>query len=180
LKKSGNIALTGKLFLLLLFTCSISKKSVAQDVDYKAYTLFVYNFMKYVEWPEAQSKGDFLVCILGDSPIQKELAGLAATKKLKGRTIVIKTISKPEEAIGCQLLYLPSSKSGNIKALKEQMLTKPILIVGEREGLAKKGAELSFVTLDDDALKFDINKKEIESHQLKISSQLITLGILVD
>ena len=54
----------------------ISAKCVAQDVDYKAYTLFVYHFMKYVEWPEAQSKGDFVVCILGDSPIQKELAGL--------------------------------------------------------------------------------------------------------
>lgn len=153
---------------------------MAQDVDYKAYTLFVYNFMKYVEWPEAQSKGDFVLCIMGDSPIKNELMGLASTKKLKGRNIIIKTISKPEEAAGCQLLYVPGSKSGNIKILKEQMTGKPILIVAEREGLAKKGAELSFVTLEDDALKFDINKKEIELHQLKISSQLITLGILVD
>lgn len=36
------------------------------------------------------------------------------------------------------------------------MENKPILIVGEREGLAKKGAALSFVTLEDDVLKFDI------------------------
>ena len=175
-----SIYLCGKLLLVLLFIRGISSTCAAQDVDYKAYTLFVYNFMKYVEWPEAQSKGDFVVGVFGDSPIQKELAGLASTKKLKGRNITIKTITKSEEAAGCQLLYVPSSKSGNIKALKEQMMGKPILIVGEREGLAKKGAELSFVTLDDDALKFDINKKEIELHQLKISSQLISLGILVD
>lgn len=136
--------------------------------------------MKYVEWPETQGKEDFVVCILGNSPIQKELAALASTKKLKGRNIVIKTINKPEEAAGCQLLYLPSSKSRNIKVLKKQMLSKPILIVAEREGLAQKGAELSFVTLDDDALTFEINKKEIELHQLKISPQLIELGILVD
>jgi len=166
--------------MLFLFLNGISAKCVAQDVDYKAYTLFVYNFMKYVEWPEAQSKGDFVVCIFGESPVQKELAGLAASKKLKGRNIVIKNISKPEDAAGCQLLYVSASKSGNIKALKEQMAGKPILIVGEREGLAKKGAELSFVTLEDDGLKFDINKKEIEQHQLKISSQLISLGILVN
>ena len=60
------------------------------------------------------------------------------------------------------------------------MKDKPVLFVGEREGLAKKGAALSFCTLDDDALKFDINKKEIEGHQLKISSSLISLGIVVN
>jgi hypothetical protein len=172
--------LRGKMLLFIIFISGVSNKCLAQDVDYKAYTLFVYNFMKYVEWPEAQSKGDFVVCIFGESPVHKELTGLASTKKLKGRNIVIKMITKPEEAIGCQLLYVSSSKSGNIKTLKEQMMGKPVLIVGEREGLAKKGAELSFVTLDDDALKFDINKKEIELHQLKISSQLISLGILVN
>ncbi|HXD91976.1 MAG TPA: YfiR family protein [Bacteroidia bacterium] len=175
-----NISFGGKVLLLFLFLNGLSAKCIAQDVDYKAYTLFVYNFMKYVEWPEAQSKGDFVVCIFGESPIQKELAGLALSKKLKGRNIIIKNISKPEDAAGCQLLYVSASKSGNIKALKDQMIGKPILIVGEREGLAKKGAELSFVTMDDDELKFDINKKEIEQHQLKISSQLISLGIVVN
>ena len=178
--KSKKISFGGKMLLLFLFLNGISAKCVAQDVDYKAYTLFVYNFMKYVEWPEAQSKGDFVVCVFGESPIQKELTGLALSKKLKGRNIIIKNISKPEDAAGCQLLYVSASKSGNIKALKDQMIGKPILIVGEREGLAKKGAELSFVTMDDDELKFDINKKEIEQHQLKISSQLITLGIVVN
>lgn len=152
----------------------------AQDVDYKAYTLFVYNFMKYVEWPEAQSKGDFVIGVYGDSPILKELQTLAGSKKLKGRTIVIKLLAKPEDCAGCQLFYIASSKSSAVKLLKEQMKDKPVLIVGEREGLAKKGAALSFVTDDDDALKFDINKKEIEQHQLKISSSLIALGTVVN
>jgi hypothetical protein len=178
--KTKKISFGAKLLLLFVFLNGLSAKCMAQDVDYKAYTLFVYNFMKYIEWPEAQSKGDFVVCVFGESPIQKELTTLAGSKKIKGRNIVVKNISKPEEAAGCQLLYISSSKSGNIKLLKEQMAGKPILIVGEREGLAKKGAELSFVTLDDDELKFDINKKEIELHQLKISSQLIALGIVVN
>ena len=67
-----------------------------------------------------------------------------------------------------------------VKALKEQTKDKPVLIVGEREGLAKKGASLSFVTEEGDELKFDINKKEIEQHQLKISSQLVSLGTLIN
>ena len=135
--------------------------------------------MKYVEWPEASTKGDFVLGIFGDSPIYKELQVIAGSKKIKGHSIIVKYILKPEEASGCQMVYITSPKSSVVKTLKEQMKDKPVLLVGEREGLAQKGAALSFVTLDDDALKFDINKKEIEQHQLKISSSLISLGIVV-
>jgi hypothetical protein len=151
----------------------------AQETDYKSYSLFVYSFMKYIEWPEAQSKGEFIVGVFGDSPIMKELQTLAATKKLKGRTIVIKKFATPEECGKCHLLYISGSKSSTIKTLKETLKTEPVLIVAEREGLAKKGAGLSFVTMEDDGLKFDINKAEIEQHNLKISSSLISLGNVV-
>lgn len=181
MRKERNSGVLKKLVFILMLCCALSPGKVkAQDVDYKAYTLFVYNFMKYVEWPEAQSKGDFVVAVLGDSPISKELTVLAATKKLKGRNIVIKKCSTPEETAGCHLLYISPSKSSIVKTLKDQTKDKPVLIVGEREGLAKKGAGLSFVTLEEDELKFDINKKEIETHQLKISSSLISLGIVVN
>jgi hypothetical protein len=171
---------TYRLRILLLLTGIITGFSgEAQETDYKAYTLFIYNFMKYVEWPEADSKGDFVLCVIGDSPINKELQNLATTKKLKGRNIILKKCNNPEEAAGSHLVFVPSSKSSIVKTLKEQTGGKPVLIVGEREGLAKKGAGLSFVTLEDDELKFDINKKEIEQHQLKISKSLISLGILI-
>ncbi|MEO6303577.1 MAG: YfiR family protein [Bacteroidia bacterium] len=168
------------LFIAVLLRGLYSGNYKAQETDYKAYTLFIYNFMKYVEWPEAQNKGDFILAVLGDSPINKELETLAATKKIKGRNIVIRKCKTPEDTYGCHLLFIPSSKSAVVKLLKDQNKDKPVLIVGEREGLAKKGASLSFVTLEDDELKFDINKKEIEQHQLKIASSLISLGIVIN
>ncbi len=181
MKAKGNIIWLKRLLLVALLLRGLySGNTKAQETDYKAYTLFIYNFMKYVEWPEAQSKGDFVVAVLGDSPITKELQTLASTKKLKGRNIVIKKVNTPEETAGCNLLYISSAKSASVKILKEQTKDKPVLIVGEREGLAKKGAGLSFVTLEDDELKFDINKKEIEQHQLKISGSLLSLGIVVN
>jgi hypothetical protein len=181
LKNAQFITIFKKLFLAALLLRGLyNGEAKAQETDYKAYSLFIYNFMKYIEWPEAQSKGDFVLAVLGDSPINKELQTLVASKKLKGRNIILKKCSTLEEAAGAHLLYVADSKSSAVKALKEQTKDKPILIVGEREGLAKKGAGLSFVTLDDDELKFDINKKEIEQHQLKIASSLIQLGIVIN
>jgi hypothetical protein len=135
--------------------------------------------MKYIEWPENKTQGDFVLGILGDSPVVAELEKLAATKKARGRTIVIKKFTSIEQVTDCHLLYVTSSKSSLIKPLRELCKNKAMLIVGEREGLARKGAALSFVTLEDDVLKFDINKAEIEQHSLKIPGNLILLGLVI-
>jgi len=164
----------------MLFVFITNSKVNAQSTDYKAYSLYVYNFMKYVEWPEEESKGDFVIALVGDSKIKDELLVLSNHKKVKGRKIVFKQFTKLEDITYCHLLYVSSSKSSSIKMINKKFATKPMLIVGEREQSVYKGAALSFLTTDEDELKFDINKKEIESHKLKISSSLIKLGTLIN
>jgi hypothetical protein len=163
-------------FFLMIFMGK-TERALAQDDDYKAYTLFLYNFMKYIEWPDPE--GDFVIGVVGESPIKKELTTLSETKKAKGRKIVVKVISTPDDALGCSMVYIPSAKSSMLKLIYEKTKSKPILIVGEREGLAKKGAAISFVVDDDDALKFDLNKSFMESHSLKVANLLMQLAILV-
>jgi hypothetical protein len=164
----------------MLFTIVVSNKLTAQSTNYKAYSLYVYNFMKYVEWPEEESTGDFIIGLIGDSKIKEDLIVLANHKKLKGRKIVFKVFDKVEDITYCHLIYVSSSKSSSIKVINKKFASKPLLIVGEREESVYKGAALSFLTTDEDELKFDINKKEIESHKLKISSSLIKLGTLIN
>lgn len=161
---------------LMIFVGKI-ENSFSQEKDYKAYTLFLYNFMKYVEWPDAT--GDFVIGVVGEYPITKELQTLSETKKAKGRKIVIKIISSPEDALVCSMIFIPSSKSSQLKPIAEKIKGKPVLIVAEREGLAKKGAAISFAITDDDALRFDFNKSVLESQSLKIANLLVQLGELV-
>ena len=163
-------------FFLMLFIGK-NEKTFSQDKDYKAYTLFLYNFMKYIEWPEEAN--EFVIGIAGESPIQKELLALSEVKKIKGKKIVVKIISSAEEASSCSMVYIPSSKSSMLKLIAEKTKGKPVLIVAEREGLAKKGAAISFVVDEDDTLKFDLNKSALESQTLKAANLLIQLGIMV-
>ncbi|MBI4930983.1 MAG: YfiR family protein [Bacteroidetes bacterium] len=163
--------------LFLMIFMGKTERVFSQDADYKAYTLFLYNFMKYIEWPNTE--GDFVIGVVGDSPIKQELTTLSENKKAKGRKIVVKIILTSEDALSCNMVYIPSSKSSMLKSIFEKTKTKPILIVGEREGLAKKGAAISFVVDDDDALKFDLNKSVMESQSLKVANLLLQLAILV-
>ncbi len=160
---------------VLILLWIVPSRFYAQETDYKAYSLFVYNFIKYIEWPEPAD--NFVIGVLGDSPIQKELEILAKSKKAKGRPIIIKKISTAEEALTCQMVYITPGKSSMLKAVIEKTKGKPILLLGEREGLAKKGAGLSFVTMDDDTLKFEFNQSALEQNKLKIPGVLSKLGL---
>jgi hypothetical protein len=53
---------------------------------------------------------------------------------------------------------------------------KPVMIIAEREGLVKRGAGFSFVLMDNNTLRFDINNTELEKHQIKVSKSLSTLA----
>lgn len=163
--------------LCLSFLLGNAEKARSQDVDYKAYTLFLYNFMKYVEWPN--NEGDFIIGVVGDSPVKKELYELAKNKKAKGRKIVVINVATPGDALLCNMVYIPSNKSSELKFIMERVKGKSILIVAEREGMAKKGAAFSFAIDDDDSLKFDINKTALEMQGLKIANILMSLGEIV-
>ena len=164
------------LFFLAIFIGKV-EKARAQDADYKAYTLFLYNFMKYIEWPDAT--GDFVIGVVGESPIKKELVTLSENKKAKGRKIIVKEIQTPDDALTCNMIYIPSAKSSLLRPFLEKVKGRSILVIGEREGLAKKGAAISFVVDDDDALKFDLNKSVLDSQSLKVANLLLQLAIVV-
>lgn len=165
--------------LVLILIVGVNIKMKAQQKDYKAYSLYVYNFMKYIEWPEEESNGDFIIGLFGESPINSELKNLALNKKLKGRNIVLRKFNSLEEINTCHLLYVTASNNKLIKSINVQFKDKSTLIIGEREGGVYSGAALSFFISDEDELNFDINKKELENHRLKIASSLVNLGHVV-
>jgi hypothetical protein len=151
----------------------------AQETNYKAYSVYVYNFIKYIEWPEESKSGEFVIAVVGDSPVLNELKALAASKKANGQTIVVKQYANVADVDKCQILYISSGKSSMLKNAIERTKNMSSLLIAEREGLAKKGAGINFVTLEDETLKFEVNKKVIEAHNLKIPKVLVNLGLIV-
>lgn len=179
IKQRSNIAFFMRTFIMCVFCFCYSVRGDAQEKNYKAYSVYVYNFIKYIEWPEESKKGDFIIAIIGNSPISAELKTLAATKKANGQTIVIKQFATVAEVDRCQILYISAGKSSVLKEAIEKTKNMSALMIAEREGLAKKGAGINFVTLEDDTLKFEVNKKVIEAHNLKIPKVLFSLGLVV-
>jgi YfiR/HmsC-like len=163
-----------------LFFLSLQLQLKAQSADYKAQTLFIYNFIKYVNWADAVGE-NFRVAVYGNSPIVEELKKLASLKKATGgKPIQVFQINAISQEDNYELIYVVDSKSKEIRAIADAMKSKPTLIVAQREGLVKKGAAIDFVTLDDDKLSFQVSRVTIQNHNLKISGELLRLAILAD
>ncbi len=167
MKKINNLAL---LFFLL------ARVSVqAQTTNHQVYAVFVVSIAKYSSWPETDSR-DFKIMILGKSKVFDELTKATANKDIHGKKVVVTQVEDLQSIGDANIIYLPDTRSSQINEVVKSLSGKPVMIIAEREGLYKKGANFSFVILENSTLRFDINKKELESRQLKISQSLSSLA----
>lgn len=159
--------------LLLLF----ARGGQSQDLDYRAQSLYIYKFTKFIYWPAEKTSGDFVIGVFGNSPIIEELRLMASLKKGgKEQNIVVREVNTEDDLSAFHIIYISSSKSRQIRSVSDQVGDKPVLIVAEREGMASKGATISFVVSDYEILKFEVNVGRLEEQKMTISDDLVKLG----
>jgi hypothetical protein len=140
----------------------------------KLQTAFIYQFTKLIEWCPSYKSGDFVIGVLGSSSISSELASLKG-KMVASQSIVIKTLSSVSEIDKCQIVFLPSAKSGQLNSVNSKIGSACTLVITEKPGLGNEGASINFVE-EGGKIGFEINKTAFSKHSLIINSKLLTLA----
>ncbi|SFB72129.1 protein of unknown function [Flexibacter flexilis DSM 6793] len=163
------------LSILILFHGVVSI-SYAQD-DYKFHSMFVMNFLKYIQWPESSAQPEFVIGVLGNETVMPDLERIASTRYVNGKKIIVKRFSDVSKVSDCQLLYIPTPKSNELaEAIKQ--VGAGTLIVTAKDGLAQKGSCINFVVRDG-KWRFEINEHATGKAKLKVSGELSRLAIMV-
>jgi hypothetical protein len=168
-----------RLFIaVLLLGFGLMSKAQLPDPVSKIKVMFLYNFTKYIEWPQDYKQGDFVIGILGGGSdnVKKELEKLATTKKAGIQNIVIKTFASVGDIEKCHMLFIPESKSAMLDDAMAKCRKTSTLIVTEKDGLAKRGSAINFV-VKDNKQNFELNKDNIDKYNLNVSSSLLSLAI---
>ncbi|MCU4175860.1 YfiR family protein [Carboxylicivirga sp. N1Y90] len=167
-----------KLLLLgLLFLFGTVHKSSAQMPKFKA--LFLYNFTQNVDWPTSATSGsEFIVTVVGDKEMAKELKNLAKVKKVGTKTLVIKEANALKDIETSHVVFLGSSKSNLMSQLKSQQANVPVLLISSKEGLCEQGAGISFM-IASGKLRYQICEANINDQGLQVNSKLLSLGTVV-
>jgi hypothetical protein len=165
--------------IAIIFTVMPFFKSSAQhSMSYAIHANIIYHFTKYVDWPEERKSGDFIIGVVGDTPLFDELKKIIAGKTVGNQKIVIRKFSMSQTAFDSHILFIPEDESSNLKKILAKTTERPVLLVGEEEGMSTRGTCINFV-IASDKLKLEINKKNIESRNLSIASELLSLGKIV-
>ena len=163
---------------LLFSALFLSAGTRTYDTNAKIKAVFLYNFTKYIEWPKEERSGKFVFGVLGNSPLYTELSNMSKTKKVNGSPIEVKKFNSPNEINGCHVIYVPPASSGKWTEVLKKVSGKSTLLVSEKPGLAKQGAIINFV-VKDNRQKFELNLSNAQKHELKVSSSLEALAIVV-
>ena len=150
------------------------------DTNAKIKAVFIYNFTRYFEWPDAKKSGNFQVHVVGTNPnLIKELAEVAIKKQVGNQKIeVINTPSFDGKKTPHMLFLLPDA-SKNLPEAISKLKGKGTLIISEKEGAAKTGSAINFVVIDNKQ-KFEYSKKNAVSAGLKTSEDFKSLAIAID
>jgi hypothetical protein len=176
-----------KLLLLLISFFVISADRVSMSIvedpnsgNARIKATFIYNFTKYIAWPDKYKQGNFVIGILGSSKFYNDLSALLSTKTVGSQKFEIKSYNTPAAFVGsCHILYIPSENSQMLPEILKNMKDKSTLVITEKQGLAKQGAGINFI-IENNKQRFEMNKLNIEKYNLKISGMLSALAIQVN
>lgn len=149
--------------------------SSSQDDKYKA--MFVYNFTRSVEWPASEKKGDFVICVMNQDDVLKQMKAIAEGKVVGNSPISVVGVENINKIPKCHILYLPSNvKDADISDAVAKVGNAATLIVSDCPGAVKYGSCINLVTVEN-KIKFEINDKAIKDRNLQLNKALLNNAV---
>jgi hypothetical protein len=165
--------------LLIVSAIFVSSFAWAQErATHEVHAAMLYNFIKYVQWPNEAEGGDFVVGVMGEDDVFNTLKTWYDGKPKGSKKYVIKKLASAAEAANCQVVYLGKGKSKEFENIKNSVAGKPILTITDGNGLGQKGSCINFKVIDG-KLKFELNQATVNSANLKVSGQLSSMAIMI-
>jgi hypothetical protein len=146
--------------------------------EYQVKAAFLYNFIKFVEWPANPGKpgNPIALCVLGKDPFEGELERVVGGKTVDGRPLTVRRIGDASGAQSCQVLFVSASEAGRASEIVKKIAGWSVLTIGDTDELWEQGVMINLL-MDGQKVRFRINQGAAERASLKISSKLLQLSV---
>ena len=146
--------------------------------SHEIYSMMMFNFVKYVQWPVDDNSKEFVIGVVGNTEIYNTLNTWYSGKAKGNKTLVIKKFNNASEITDCEVVFIDRSKSNEFDAINNKVKGKGTLVVTDHNGLGSKGSCINFKRVDE-KLRFELNQHAIEASNLKVASALSQMAILI-
>ena len=170
-----------RLSCALVIGLGLVQPALAQFDEYHVKAAFLYNFAKFVDWPQQTFKtpqDPIVIGVLGPVSLRKSLEEAVLGKAVEGRRFTVRQVEAADSKCGCQILFVASSERRRYRSAAGSLQEAGVLTVGETPGFAAEGGIINF-KFEGDRLRFEINVDAAEQAGLHISSKLLSLAQVV-
>jgi hypothetical protein len=145
------------------------------DTQAKIKALYIYNFTKCFEWPNNKD-GNFTITILGENTgLVTELSNMAKTKMVGSQKIEVKNNTGITDVEKSNILFITPDKSNLLADVLSKFKGKGVLVITEKQGLAKVGATINFI-VKENKQNFELNKAAASKAGLNVGSSIEKLA----
>jgi hypothetical protein len=180
---SPSLRRTASLLVLLaagvLLSAGLRAAGAERPTDYEVKAAFLYNFARFVRWPEeAANRPAFVVAVVGEDPFGPVLDRAFAGKTVLGKPVRIHRTRSAPEAASAHIAFVGASERAHLGEVLAALESGRVLTVGDMERFADGGGMVGF-QVKDATVRFEVNLGEVQRAGLQMSSQVIRLAVRV-
>lgn len=150
--------------------------------EYQVKAIFIYKFATYIRWPATRTDAitPFVIGIVGRDPFRSTLDAVVHGQTVHGKTIAVRRLVRLDDALRCDVLFVSSSERQRLRQIFETLKGAPVLTISDMDQFAELGGMIQLITIEDNRIRFDINKGAVDRAGLKAASQLLRLARIVE
>jgi hypothetical protein len=143
--------------------------------------MFVYNFLKFVEWPVDSSIGvadPFVVVIIGEGATADATERFLESKTIGERPLVVRRTKWDESLAGARAAFVVERDAERLHRVLDAAATAGVLTIGEGESFTTHGGVIGLL-VEDRKVRFDVDTTAAQTAGLRVSSKLLALTRVV-
>lgn len=140
-------------------------------LEYQVKAAFLFNFLKFVDWPLPADGRPWVIGVLGKDPFMESLEDMVRGKTVNGRSVIVRHFAHPGDVRDCHILFIPRAEFKRVGIV----LLPGVLTVGEADGFLAAGGVINFVLVDQ-KVHFEASAQAAKAAGLHVSAQLLHLG----
>jgi hypothetical protein len=166
--------------LLVLATLLFGVRVEAQQVpmgEAQVKAMFVYNFLKFVEWPvdtSAGAKDPFVVLIIGEGATADATEQFLESKSIGDRPLVVRRIRWDQSLAGARAAFVVERDAKKLHHVLDAAAAAGVLTIGEGESFTTRGGVIGLL-VEDRKVRFDVDTAAAQIAGLRVSSKLLAL-----
>lgn len=170
----------GALLALVAVPMPAAPPSAAPSSEYALKSVFVYNFCRFIEWPDsafASPTEPLIIGIVGQDPFGALLKEAVEGETYHNRPIQIEHFRGAGDLRKCHLLFVSQSETGRLAQILAAVEKQPVVTVGETEDFLRRGGMIALLS-DRSRVRLEINPVVIRAARLDVSSKLLRVADL--